>query len=82
VLTNLGVTNRFQGDFEGAKTCYFESLDLAWQLGAHLEAADILNNLGLLHRLAGEYEIALKHLEQGSLGVVAQAQGVGRSSYP
>lgn len=60
----LGVAMRYLGQFAAAETTYREVLSYYQATGNIVWQANLLNNLGVLHYLVGDYERALDELER------------------
>jgi predicted ATPase/class 3 adenylate cyclase len=80
-LNGAGALAHHQGDFEGARALYEESLAIFRQLGYQLGISELLNNLGILARYQGDYEGA-RVLYEESLAIKRQLghqQGIAAS---
>ncbi len=60
----LGLVMRYLGQFSGAETIYREVLTYYQATGNVVWQANLLNNLGVLHYLIGNYEQALEEIER------------------
>jgi DNA-binding SARP family transcriptional activator/ATP/maltotriose-dependent transcriptional regulator MalT len=61
---DLGLAMRYLGQYKQAETIYREILDYYQTTGNIVWQANLLNNIGVLHHLIGDYERALEELEQ------------------
>jgi LuxR family maltose regulon positive regulatory protein len=64
VSMEIAMVSRYLGNFKTAEEIYRESLAYYQSTGNIVWQANLLNNLGVLHTLAGEYEVALIELER------------------
>jgi LuxR family transcriptional regulator, maltose regulon positive regulatory protein len=81
VLMEMGLTQRRLGNFENAEKAYEEALN-QWQTsGNSLWQSNVLNNLGFLQNLRGQYEQAAisfeKSLQYAKLAIYPRAEGFG-----
>ncbi len=61
---DLGLTMRYLGQYNNAEAIYRDVLSYYQTTGNVVWQANLLNNLGVLHHLIGDYERALEELEQ------------------
>ncbi|HWR65531.1 MAG TPA: tetratricopeptide repeat protein [Bellilinea sp.] len=61
---DLGLAMRYLGQFNNAEATYRDVLTYYQSTGNVVWQANLLNNLGVLHHLIGDYERALEELEQ------------------
>lgn len=64
VAMEIAVVYRYLGDLNQAENIYRDILIYYQTSGNIVWQANLLNNLGVLHALAGEYEMALNELER------------------
>ena len=76
--------NFTMGDYDRAELMYHDALEY-WQSGGNLAwAAELLNNLGVLQQLRGDYEPAAKSFEKAvdyaKISNSAQSEGLSLAS--
>ncbi|MEW6180862.1 MAG: tetratricopeptide repeat protein [Chloroflexota bacterium] len=64
VAMGIAMAYRYLGDLESAEKIYKDALLFYQNSGNVIWQANLLNNLGVLHALAGYYETALEELEK------------------
>lgn len=64
VAMEIAMVYRYLGNLEHAEKIYKDTLLLYQSSGNVIWQANLLNNLGVLHSLAGMYEIAIEELEK------------------
>ncbi len=64
VSMEIAMVSRYLGRFKTAEEIYREVLTFYQSTGNIVWQANLLNNLGVLHALAGKYEMALNELER------------------
>ena len=72
---DLGVAYMSMGHHDQALTCYRHALDHWYQENNVVQQANVLNNLGVLEHLRGDYEGAIKLLEE-ALGCAKESDHV------
>jgi ATP/maltotriose-dependent transcriptional regulator MalT/DNA-binding SARP family transcriptional activator len=64
VSMETGMIFKASGDYEAAKAAYLKALDFWEMTGNSVGQANLLNNLGVLQHLQGDYDSAISSLER------------------
>jgi LuxR family transcriptional regulator, maltose regulon positive regulatory protein len=67
VSMETGMIFKASGDYEAAKAAYLKALDFWEMTGNSVGQANLLNNLGVLQHLQGDYDSAISSLERAVL---------------
>ena len=67
VSMETGLIFKASGDYEAAKAAYLKALDFWEMTGNAVGQANLLNNLGVLQHLQGDYDSAISSLERAVL---------------
>ncbi|MBU0984650.1 MAG: tetratricopeptide repeat protein, partial [candidate division Zixibacteria bacterium] len=79
-LRNLGVSYIELGEFEEAELTYHNAIALAEELGERLLYADLVNNLGAIRNMRGDWRQALEHYRE-SLDIYTAENEIRKSAY-
>ena len=84
LLFNIGFMNFNLGNYVRAESMYHDALEY-WQSGGNIAwAAELLNNLGILQQLRGDFEAAAKNFEKAieyaRISNTTQAEGLSLAS--